>query len=265
MCDPTLSPSWNVAYKKDLLKEQWNMSVLMGKKENVQSLSSDVHNTVNAAVYIFRLYPSQSTRILQGDILSLSVTLKLNPRVKGWWLIIQTFLWLFCFISGLTNYCWIWIHSGEEIENLMQTKRTVPRTQEREGCLSVTSCGQKTMQLLADRPNNTAKVLQSYVNSFLQKTHMTKKYSFSRNVDPEQHSPEFQYPSMVQHWFSLKCHIWQHSIMSISVRLTTRRHPILSQVSSPLAQSASLVCHIELRRPECRHINREHHSVGSSQ
>lgn len=156
---------WNVVYK-----------TIMRKKKNVKSISSDAH-TVNTTVHIFRLYSSQPTRILQGDILSLPVTLKLNPRVKGWWLIIQTFLWLFCFISGLTNYCWIWIHSGEENERLMQTKRTVSRTQECKGHLSVISCRQKTMRLLGGRPNNTAQVFFFFweVNKFLHsKTHMTK-------------------------------------------------------------------------------------------
>lgn len=43
-----------------------------------------IKNTVNVAVYIFRLNSIQFTRILQGDTLSLPVTLKLNPRVKGW-------------------------------------------------------------------------------------------------------------------------------------------------------------------------------------
>lgn len=33
--------------------------------------------------HVFRLHPSHFTRILQGDILFLPVTLKLNPWVKG--------------------------------------------------------------------------------------------------------------------------------------------------------------------------------------
>lgn len=41
------------------------------------------------------------------------------------------------------------------------------------------------------------------------------------------------------YWFRLKYDIWQHSIMSTEVRLTTRGHPIWRQSSGPLAETAS--------------------------
>lgn len=148
-------------------------------------------------------------------------------------------------------------------ETLMHTKRTVPRTQEHKGLPSGTSCGQKIMQLLTDSPDYKKGFaeLGLFLSPKTKNTHETFKCR-SWNCIVKNSYILLWYN---KHWFSLKCHIWQHSMMSISVRPTTRRHPILSQVSSPLAQSASLVCHIELSRPEHRHINREHHSVGSSQ
>lgn len=210
-----------------------------------------IKNTVNVAVYIFRLNSIQFTRILQGDTLSLPVTLKLNPRVKGWWLIIQTFLWLFCFISGLTNYCWMWVHSGGEkwdtdADKSFQGHRKVSLP-------ASDKLWTKHHALVINSPDYNDKVLQSF---------------------DDRNTPELLLNCIVQnsnilpwhnkHWFSLKCHNWQHSMMSILVRLTTRGHPILSQISSPLAQSASLVCHIELSRPKHHRINRKHHSGGAS-
>lgn len=91
----------------------------------------------------------QYARILQGDMLSPSVTMKLNLRVKGWWLIIQMLLWLFYFISGHTNYCWIWICSRGESETLTQAK-TAPRTRGSEGLPDSHTVSKENEELLCD-------------------------------------------------------------------------------------------------------------------
>lgn len=115
----------------------------------------------------------------------------------------------------------------------MQARREVTRAQKEHRL--------KSLWQTADRENlfftETARVSSNI-------SRHGKKKSAILNVRLDLHRPRtlISFYGRNKHWFLLKCHIWQHSIMSISGTLTTRRHPILNQVSSPLAQSASTVC-----------------------